>query len=124
MTRAMVVDDSRATRMILSKMLADRGFDVLQAVNGKDALERMERDGRSLQLVLVDWNMPELSGFDFIQAVRARPEFAQVRLLMITTETETEQMVRALQAGADEYLMKPFTVDAVQEKLRILGVVE
>jgi two-component system chemotaxis response regulator CheY len=120
----MVIDDSRATRMILSKMLVDSGFDVLQAANGKDALARMNEDGRSLDVVTVDWNMPELSGLDFILAVRARPEFQSVRLLMVTTETELPVMARALAAGADEYLMKPFTVESVTDKLRLLGVVE
>ena len=124
MGRAMVVDDSRATRMILSNMLVESGFDVLQAPNGKEALDLMNRDGASLTLVTVDWNMPEMSGLDFVLAVRARPEFARVHLLMITTETEMEQMCRALDAGTDEYLMKPFTVEAVRDKLRILGVVE
>jgi two-component system chemotaxis response regulator CheY len=124
MSRAMVVDDSRAMRMILSRTLAESGFEVFQAANGKDALDRMDRDGDSLQLVMVDWNMPELSGLDFVRAVRARPEFAGVRLLMVTTETEMEQMSRALEAGVDEYLMKPFTADAVRDKLRLLGMAE
>ena len=84
----------------------------------------MERAGDSIQLVLVDWNMPELSGLDFIRAVRARPEFSAVRLMMVTTETEIEQMTRALEAGADEYLMKPFTPESVRDKLRLLGMAE
>ncbi len=123
MTRAMVVDDSRAMRMILSRTLAESGFEVLQAANGREALDRMERDG-AFQLVMVDWNMPEMSGLEFIRAVRARPEFRTVRLFMVTTETEIEQMTRALDAGADEYLMKPFTPDSVRDKLRLLGLAE
>ena len=122
--KAMVVDDSRAMRMILSRTLAESGFQVLQAANGRDAMDSMERDGASFQLVLVDWHMPELSGLDFIREVRARPEFAAIRLLMVTTETEIEQMSRALEAGADEYLMKPFTADSVKDKLRLLGMAE
>lgn len=123
MTRAMVVDDSRAMRMILSRTLVESGFEVLQAANGREALDRMERDG-AFQLVMVDWNMPEMSGLEFIRAVRARPEFRTVRLFMVTTETEIEQMTRALDAGADEYLMKPFTPDSVRDKLRLLGLAE
>ena len=124
MSRALVVDDSRAMRMILCKMLIESGYDVFQAPNGKEALQRMDLDGGSFQLVTVDWNMPELSGLEFVRAVRARPEFAGVRLLMVTTETEMEQMARALEAGVDEYLMKPFTPDAVRDKLRLLGIAE
>ena len=124
MNRAMVVDDSRAMRMILSRTLVETGFEVLQAANGREALDHMEREGGSFQLVMVDWNMPELSGLEFIRAVRARPEFQEVRLFMVTTETEIEQMSRALEAGADEYLMKPFTVESVRDKLRLLGLSE
>jgi two-component system chemotaxis response regulator CheY len=119
----MVVDDSRATRMILSRTLRESGFDVVQAANGKEALERLEREEGVLQLVLVDWNMPEMNGLEFVRAVRAIEKFKPVRLLMVTTETETEQMSKALEAGADEYLMKPFTADSVNYKLRLLGVV-
>jgi len=122
--RALVVDDSRAMRMILSKALTEQGFEVSQAADGRAGLEQMERDGGSFQLVMVDWNMPELSGLEFVQAVRAQPRFGSVRLLMVTTETEIEQMVRALEAGADEYLMKPFAPESVKDKLRLLGMAE
>ena len=124
MHRALVVDDSRAMRMILSRTLTASGFEVQQASNGKEALDCMDRDGAPFHLVMVDWNMPELSGLDFVRAIRGRPELNAVRLLMVTTETEMEQMSRALEAGADEYLMKPFTPDSVQDKLRILGMLE
>jgi two-component system chemotaxis response regulator CheY len=110
--------------MILSKALTEQGFEVSQAADGRAGLEQMERDGGSFQLVMVDWNMPELSGLEFVQAVRAQPRFGSVRLLMVTTETEIEQMVRALEAGADEYLMKPFAPESVKDKLRLLGMAE
>ncbi len=124
MHKALVVDDSRAVRIILSRILAESGFDVVAAADGKEALALMDREAGGLQLVMVDWNMPELSGLEFVRAVRARPEFNGVRLLMATTETEIEQMARALEAGADEYLMKPFAPEAVQDKLRLLGMME
>jgi two-component system, chemotaxis family, chemotaxis protein CheY len=121
MYKAMVVDDSRTMRTILSRALAEAGFEVHQEANGRDALDYLQRDGASLRLVLVDWNMPEMTGLEFVRAVRSRPEFLRVRLLMVTTETEIEQMARALAAGADEYLMKPFTVDALKDKLELMG---
>lgn len=120
MRKALIVDDSRAMRMILSRTLAQCGFEVVQAVNGQDALGRMSAEGHSVQLVMVDWNMPELTGLELVQAIRKQPEFDRVRLLMVTTETETEQMVKALEAGADEYLMKPFTPESIEDKLRLL----
>jgi len=118
----MVVDDSRAVRMILSRTLADLGYTVEQAANGHEGLVKMATGGETLKLVLVDWNMPEVNGLEFVRAVRARPEFDCVRIMMVTTETETEQMIRALEAGANEYLMKPFTPELVREKLSLMGI--
>jgi two-component system, chemotaxis family, chemotaxis protein CheY len=122
MKKVLVVDDSRAMRMILSRTLMECGFEVEQAASGTAALDCLAGQAGGFQLAMVDWNMPEMSGLEFIQAVRARPEFQVMRLLMVTTETEIEQMSRALEAGADEYLMKPFTADAVKDKLKLLGV--
>jgi two-component system, chemotaxis family, chemotaxis protein CheY len=122
MSRALVVDDSRAMRMILSRTLAQSGFEVLQAANGREALEIMDREGSSIGLVLLDWNMPELTGIEVLESLRSQKAFNGVRLVMVTTETEIEQMARALEAGADEYVMKPFTREAVEDKLRLIGV--
>lgn len=124
MSRAMVVDDSRAMRMLISRTLAQSGFSVIQAPGAKQGLEELFREPGGIDVVLVDWNMPEMNGLDFIRQARARPDFAGVKLMMVTTETEIEQMARALEAGADEYIMKPFTPEALQEKLRLLGVME
>lgn len=128
MPKAMVVDDSRAIRLILSKTLGSLGFDVSQAANGKEALSKMGElaadDDLPLSLVLVDWNMPEMNGLEFVQKVRANPEYEAVKLMMVTTETQIEQMTRALEAGADEYVMKPFTEEVISDKLRLMGVVD
>jgi len=122
MSRALVVDDSRAMRMILSRTLAQSGFEILQAANGREALEIMDREGSSIGLVLLDWNMPELTGIEVVEKLRAQSALNGTRLVMVTTETEVEQMARALEAGADEYVMKPFTREAVEDKLRLIGV--
>jgi len=124
MFKAMVVDDSRAMRMILSRALAESGFSVLQAPDGKQGLDTLNRERTAIGLVLVDWNMPEMNGLDFVKSVRAQADLAGIKLMMVTTETEIEQMARALEAGADEYIMKPFTTEAIQEKLRLLGVLK
>ena len=122
MPRALVVDDSRAMRLILSRTLVDLGFEVVQAGNGREAMDTLERSS-PVAFALVDWNMPEVTGIEFVERVRALPAYSGVRLIMVTTETEVEQVVRALDAGADEYIMKPFTRDAVEEKLRLVGVI-
>lgn len=121
--RAMVIDDSRAMRGILRRMLIEAGLEVIEAANGREALDRLHA-GESVDVALVDWNMPEMNGLEFVMAVRADPKYSELRLMMVTTETEMHQVVRALEAGANEYVMKPFTVDVVREKLALLGVGE
>jgi two-component system, chemotaxis family, chemotaxis protein CheY len=124
MSKAMVVDDSRAMRLLLSRALAESGFSVIQASDGKEGLDTLRRERDAIRLVLVDWNMPNMNGLEFVTNVRADRDFSSVRLMMVTTETEIEQMARALEAGADEYIMKPFTPEAIHDKLRLLGVLE
>jgi two-component system, chemotaxis family, chemotaxis protein CheY len=120
--RVLIVDDSRAMRGILRRMLSGLGFMVAEASNGREAFDRLLA-GEAADLVLVDWNMPELNGYDFIIAVRSDPMFNRLRLMMVTTETEMPQVTRALAAGADEYVMKPFTPDVISGKLALLGLV-
>lgn len=121
--RAMVIDDSRAMRGILRRMLVEAGLEVIEAANGREALDRLHA-GETIDVALVDWNMPEMNGLEFVMAVRADPKYSGLRLMMVTTETEMHQVVRALEAGANEYVMKPFTVDVVREKLALLGIGE
>jgi two-component system, chemotaxis family, chemotaxis protein CheY len=118
---ALVVDDSRAMRSMLGRMVRELGFDVVEAANGKDALSHL-RGGLRPRLVLVDWNMPQMSGLEFVQSVRGDASHRGSRVMMVTTEIESTQVRRALAAGADEYLMKPFTREALAEKLELLGV--
>lgn len=117
----LIVDDSRAMRSLLRHILKGAGFAVCEASDGQEALECLQHTSE-INLVLVDWNMPGMDGYAFIHAVRALPAYCEVRLMMVTAESELEQVSRALAAGADEYIMKPFTRDAVLEKLKLLGV--
>lgn len=119
--KALVVDDSRAMRTILSKTLQEAGFaDVAQAQHGKEGYDYLVGHPDT-QLVLVDWNMPEMTGIQMVQAVRKEQALNDVKLMMVTTETEMAHMQQALDAGANEYVMKPFTKDVIVEKLRSLG---
>lgn len=119
--RALIVDDSRAMRRIEADLMKQLGFETADAVHGKDALEKLIAGPRP-DVVLVDWNMPEMNGLELIRSLRARPEFANLPLMMVTTETEMEQMVTALEAGANEYVMKPFGKETLAEKLQLLGL--
>jgi two-component system chemotaxis response regulator CheY len=116
----MVVDDSRAVRMILSRNLTELGYDVCAAADGAEALELVRAE---MALVLVDWNMPHMNGLEFLERLRADPRYASLKVMMVTTETEVDQMVKALAAGADEYVMKPFTKEILADKLRMMGLI-
>ena len=118
---AFVIDDSRTMRMMLRNILRDLGFEVADAENGKVALEALA--ARNVpDLVLIDWNMPELPGIEVVRQLRGEERFSTAKLMMVTTETGLGRMVEALEVGADEYLMKPFTKDALREKLQIMGI--
>ncbi len=119
---AMVIDDSRAMRSILRRIVLELGFDCVEAADGQEALDKMTA-GEVPDVALVDWNMPVLDGLSYVSAVRGNREWRGVTLMMVTTEGEHAQIVRALAAGAHEYVIKPFTPDAIQEKLQLLGLV-
>ncbi len=119
--KAIVVDDSRAMRAIIKRALIAEGFEVCEAGNGQEALDELNKNGAP-DLALVDWNMPVMTGFEFIQEVRALKQFDSMSIMMVTTETESSQVEAALEAGANEYVMKPFTPDVLQDKLLMLGL--
>lgn len=117
---ALVIDDSRTMRLILGRMLDEFGFTVSTAGDGSAALAEMTA-GLNPELILVDWNMPVMTGIEFIQRVRAAPFDCDASIMMVTTETEIPRVEAALEAGADEYVMKPFTKDIIYDKLQTLG---
>lgn len=119
--RALIVDDSKAMRLMIGRILGELGFETVEAPNGKEALTRVAAAG-PLDVALVDWNMPEMNGYDFLCSLRAGTVQPTVPVIMVTTETETSQMVRALGAGANEYVMKPFTKDVIRRKLDLLSI--
>jgi two-component system chemotaxis response regulator CheY len=119
--RALVIDDSRAMRRIVGSILEDFGYEIRQAGDGRQALDVLE-EGYLPDLACIDWNMPVMDGLQFVSAVRSNPAYRSVTLMMVTTESETSQIVRALAAGAHEYMIKPFTADAMRDKLALLGL--
>ena len=122
MAKALVVDDSRAVRMILARTLKELGFEVREAANGREALEVIETEEAAVSLVLADWNMPEINGLELLKRLRQKPELSSLVVVMVTTETELDQMAAALEAGANEYVMKPFTKEILVEKLQLAGI--
>ena len=119
--KALIIDDSRAMRMLLRRFVSSNGFEVVEAGNGQEALDALAV-GPLPDIALIDWNMPVMDGLTFVNSVRARPEYRGITLMMVTTESERTQIVRALAAGAHEYLIKPFTEDALLSKFDLLGL--
>lgn len=120
MMRALIVDDSRTVRLLMKNLLNGMGFETFEAGNGREALQCLADVG-TVALALVDWNMPEMNGLEFVQAVRGNASHAETKIIMVTTETEMPRLAAALEAGANEYLMKPFAKDALREKLAMVG---
>jgi two-component system chemotaxis response regulator CheY len=119
----LVVDDSKTIRLLLAEQLTTLGFEVTEAGDGHQALNRLKKMSQ-VDLVLVDWNMPEMDGLSFVRAVRAESIYATLPMMMVTTNAELAQITLALEAGANEYIMKPFTVDILREKLELLGFLQ
>jgi len=117
---ALVVDDSRVVRKFGSQILEKLGFQVAAAANGAEALDCC-RD-KVPELILLDWNMPVMDGMEFL--VRFRRSYAghDTVIIFCTTENDTERMVEAMEAGASEFIMKPYDVDILREKLQYAGI--
>ena len=120
--RALIVDDSRFVRGFLRGMLEEKGIECVEAADGRAALDILRED-EQFDLALVDWNMPVMNGLEFLTTVRSEG-YDSIKVLMVTTEAENDFIVRALDAGADEYLMKPFDEEALADKLAMLGLAE
>jgi two-component system, chemotaxis family, chemotaxis protein CheY len=118
--KALVVDDSRAMRAIIAGMLRENGFEVAEAGDGEAALAGLR--AAAADLVVLDWHLPGMTGPEVVRAIRAEPAWSAVRVLMITTEVDPDRVREALDAGAQEYLMKPFTADHIRDKLTLLGL--
>jgi two-component system chemotaxis response regulator CheY len=121
--RALIIDDSRAIRAIIARTLKELGAtETVEASNGREGLDKLAAHG-PFQLAMVDWNMPVMNGYEFVVEARTKVDRDAMKIVMCTTETEVEQVTKALEGGADEYVMKPFTVDAIRSKLEMLGLI-
>lgn len=118
--RAIVMDDSRVMRMVLRRTLEELSFEVMDFPDATSGFEWLTQGGHA-DVALVDWNMPGMTGVEFISKIRKVPAHDQMYLLMVTSETSPERMMQALASGADEYLMKPITANGLRMKLELLG---
>lgn len=120
--RALIIDDSRAMRRMLGNTITELGFEFSEAADGEKALEELAALESPPELILVDWNMPTMDGLEFVKRARKQPQYANCRILMVTTEWDVDRMTAAMEAGADEYLMKPFEKEALIDKIQMVGL--
>ncbi|HLV06815.1 MAG TPA: response regulator [Croceibacterium sp.] len=119
MQTCLIVDDSRVMRSVSRRVAESLGFTVTEAENGQEALARCER--AMPDLILLDWNMPVMSGIDFIAALRAQPGGENPKVVFCTTENEPSTVGRGIAAGADGFVTKPFDDRTLQAKLQRIG---
>lgn len=123
MPTVLVVDDAKVIRLLLEDILKDLGFDVRLSCNGSEALDAL-RQSPEISLALVNWNMPKMNGLDLVTAMRADLRYSSITILMVTSEADVDHITAALAAGADDYVMKPFTGQVIEEKLLLLGLIQ
>ncbi len=121
MAKILLVDDSNTMRRIQKNALGKIGFtDIDEAPDGAQALEKVK--GNKYDLVLMDWNMPVMNGLDCLKAIKADPAIKSTPVVMVTSESEKTRIIEAIQAGAANYVVKPFQPDTLKEKIgAVLG---
>lgn len=122
MKKVLLIDDSRAARILLKRIFIGlEKWEVKEAGNGQEALDQLHA-GETFDLICIDWNMPVMDGLEFIKAAKKTVELESTWMMMVTTETEMSNMHKAMVAGANEYVMKPFTKEVILGKLEMMGL--
>ena len=114
--KVLVVDDSAIMRKVITQILEMLGHDSVPASNGLDAFERL-KEHEDVRLILLDWNMPEMNGIEFLREIKGRPVLSEIPVIMLTTESERRKMIEAIEAGAKHYLTKPFQPETLATKI-------
>jgi two-component system, chemotaxis family, chemotaxis protein CheY len=125
--KILIIDDSKAMRTFLASLVQELSADsTVEAVDGRDGLDKLiKNDPRApFDLALVDWDMPRMNGLEFVQFVRRNHDYDELKLMMVTTNNSMEKLTQALEAGANDFLMKPVSKESLAEKLQILGLIE
>ena len=115
--KLLIVDDSSAIRKIIKAVASVLEMETEEAQDGIEALEKLATCYDEIDLVLLDWNMPEMSGYDVLVEIKGSDKYKTIPVMMVTTESQRSSIVAAVRAGADNYLTKPFTVDELQAKI-------
>jgi two-component system chemotaxis response regulator CheY len=120
--KILIIDDSRTMRSILTSFAQNLGLETSEAGDGVEALEVLDREG-AFDAALIDWDMPRMDGITLLREIRANPAFAEMKAMMVTAQSDFENVTEAIMAGADDYLMKPLDEAMFVDKLRLIGVV-
>ena len=121
MKTALVIDDNKTNRKVISAMLARFHISAVEACDGKQGLELLNQN-EGIEIAFVDWNMPVMSGIEFLQVARTSKDESKLKVVMVTSNTDMNYVVSALESGASEYIMLPLTREVLQEKLALLGI--
>jgi two-component system chemotaxis response regulator CheY len=114
--RVLSIDDSKAVRHMIRQAIEVLGFEFMESAHGKEALDVLETRG-SADLILLDWNMPVMDGLVFLKTIKADERFKHIPVTMVTTETERHKVIQAIEMGAKNYVMKPFTQEELVTKI-------
>ena len=114
--KVLVVDDSAIMRKVIEQILEMLGHESVPATHGLDAFEKL-KEHADVRLILLDWNMPEMNGIEFLRAIKDRPGLSEIPVIMLTTESERRKMIEAIEAGAKHYLTKPFQPETLATKI-------
>jgi len=120
--KILFADDSPVIKKMVKRSLEPAGFELLEANDGKEALLVLASHYREVELIITDWNMPNMNGFDLLKAIKADNQFKHIPVIMLTTEGEKANINKAIQAGAANYMLKPFNApDLVKKVMQCLG---
>ncbi|MBI3592481.1 MAG: response regulator [Nitrospirae bacterium] len=114
--KLLVVDDDKTTRKLLSLYLKGKGYEIVTAENGLDAMEKLGTE--NINLVVTDMNMPYMDGIELTKTLRADPAWTRVPIIMVTTEADDDEKKKALEAGVDDYLVKPTNADQISDSIK------
>ena len=122
MKSCLIVDDSRVVRKVARRITEDLGFSCEEAEDGQKAVEQCKN--AMPDVILLDWNMPVMSGIEFLEKLRQMENGGSPKVVFCTTENDIAHIQRAMQAGANEYIMKPFDSEIIESKFRQIGVLD
>lgn len=123
--KALIIDDSHTFRQLMKRFVKPFDIKTEEASDGLNALVRLaEPDASDFDMLFVDWDMPNMNGIEFVKALRSCPEYSEIPVMMVTSHNKPDDLVEAIQVGANEFLMKPLNSDMVGDKLRILGLLD